>query len=236
MLFAVPRQVGLTSRRTRRKPPPLQPHPPMRKLIAASLLTVAIAAGTAEAQYMPVGPQQNVSLSTVLTGGWSQCYAAPMNVYIGDNAENVLNVCTAQYIMMAGRATGSQNFLLLAMGPLAAVTQNTGAGTSNTNLVNGSEWYFAPNWSWGFAGAGDATSQFQCDTQAGVDRMCLHTINNAGGYRIGNIQGLNNSTDYEKVFFQSAGVVATPEPASIVFMATGLVGIIAIRRRRNRQA
>ena len=71
-----------------------------RSLLAAATL---LCAGVAQANptYLPVGPQTGVSLGTITGGGWTQCYAATMSVYIGDHAEQVLQACSGDLLMMA---------------------------------------------------------------------------------------------------------------------------------------
>jgi hypothetical protein len=204
-------------------------------LLSLSLLLCSGLAFAGTLTYTPVGPQTNVAISTVTDGGWTQCYAATMDVFIGDNAENVLSVCSGDYLMMAGRETGSDTLLLLAEAPYADTIFNTGMNTDQVHEANGSGWYFAANWSWGFSGLSESMYKSECDTAEGADKMCLHTVGQAGGFRIGGITSLNGSTDYEKVFFvaNASAVSDTPEPATAALLGLGLAALLASRGRKR---
>lgn len=204
------------------------------KILAFTTLALAAAAAQAEPTYLPVGAQANVSLSTVTLGGWTQCYASSFGTPIGNAAENVLNACQGDYLMMAGRATGANTFLALAAALRSETIQETG-NTSVTHVANGANWWFSDLWSWGFTAAGDTVSNGSCDTSTSPLSMCLHTLNWTGGYRINNIMGLNGSNAYEKVFFVASrdGGNAVPEPGALAMVGLGLAAMGAITRRRK---
>ena len=205
----------------------------MNKVLSA-IAGSLIACGTAFATptYLPSGPQANVAISTVTSGGWTACYSAAMGVAIGNAGEAVLDVCQGDFIMMAGRATGSQTLLSLAATTRADALIDTGDNTMVYHLSNGSNWWYSDSWSWGFAGASESPFNFECGTaDAG---MCLHTMSSLGGFSINRINGLNDSTAYEKLFFVADRGNGVPEPGALALVSLALLGVTAVRRHSTR--
>lgn len=154
-----------------------------KKLFGGLAVALSLGAGSAHALFLPSGPQAGLSVATITGGGWTQCYAATMSVFIGNDAENVLNVCSGDYLMMAGRETGASTFLIAAAALRSDTIIDTGHN-STTHVANGSNWWYSDDWSWGFTDINDTVNNDECDVSASPSSMCLHTLNGAGGYRI----------------------------------------------------
>jgi hypothetical protein len=213
----------------------------MKTIIWKGVLAIGICsiAANAQALVMPVGPQNDVNINTVLNDwGWTLC---DTRAYSAGNAGGFSSLdasCSGfDSIMLAGRIIGSEILDVLAATGLTDATTDTGAANNGlTTTSNGSEWYYNTNYSWGFAGLGDSVNKFECDTAASGerDRLCWHTLaSNVGGYRSGSNLGLNNSEAFEKlVFVANSNSVPVPVPGVIALMGLGLVGIGYQRRKQ----
>lgn len=206
-------------------------------VIAAAALGFAALPGVASAAYLPTGVQNNVALSTVTGGGWTQCYSSTYGQILGSTYDAALSGCSGSRLMLAARESGSSTLLLLAQAAYADVTFNT--GTSNvTHNANGVEWYYGANFSWGFAQGGDSVSRSECDTNNtnAAQRLCWHTLSFVGGWRAGAATGLNNSGAYERLIFVSNAGGGVPEPAAWAMMLAGFGLVGGAMRRREKGA
>ena len=104
------------------------------------------------ADYLPSGPQTNVSIGTVTGGGWSLCYSATMGTPFGNAASVTLANCGAgSQIMLAGRETGSNTLLVLAQTSKADAFADTGAADNGIfTTSNGADWFYSDLYSWGY--------------------------------------------------------------------------------------
>jgi hypothetical protein len=151
--------------------------------------------------YSPVGPQTNVNPATVTDGGWTQCYSGPYNI----NANpKWLNDCNGTDVMVACREVGAKSIKLLAWAPKADVMFDTGNNSDQLHVANGSGWYYNTDGktSMGFVAAGDSVQKNNCDTAnsgSNDKRLCWHF--NAGGYRCGEVDGLNGNAGWERILY-----------------------------------
>ena len=167
------------------------------------------------ADYYPSGIQQNVSEQTLINNGWTKFYEQTYATIIG-TSETLIRP-SGGYVILAGKAVGSETILLAAAAPTAQVFTQTVQNTPQ--LINGTYWYYTlgisitdVGGSIGFAPTPSIT-QNAADIEEGVQRLSWHVTGTEGGYRIGNITNLNYSTAYLKqVWTWSPAPAAVPAP------------------------
>ena len=153
------------------------------------------------ADYYPTGIQQNVSEQTLRDNGWTLFYQETYAVPISPLASEIKP--SGQYVILTGKAVGSSTLPVLAAAPTAQVFTETVINTPQ--LINGTYWYNTPSQSIGFAPTNiiiqtqaDAyESTFWGDTESSPLRLSWHLYGD-GGWRLGDVLMLNNSTDYFK--------------------------------------
>ena len=213
----------------------------------------------AHASFIPVGVQENVSVSTVQgSWGWQVAYSGLYrdNVSIADV---FAAVPAGSYVMYAARPVGALNYTLLAAASESDARTYTSLNTTTT--ANGAQWYYN-GWSMGFAGLGDSITQNSADTQdsslptgtlptgtlpTGINgnlRLSWHTSANFGnnevptvmngGWRAGRTDQLNESTEWERAVLYAP----VPEPSTYVAgamlaVAFSVQGLRSLRRRQQ---
>ena len=179
-------------------------------------LRAAGASASGTPLYYPSGPQVNVPTTLVTDGGWTQCYNQAFNGSGTTLETQVLANCTGTYILAAGRATGSGTLMLAAAAPRASVFTATTGNT--TTAANGSNWYYVTGSAMGFSSS--TVSLGQCDGfYIRAYSFCTH-LTASGGYRIGSLTGLNGSSAYERVYYQSNGTTVTGQQTNDVTLTT----------------
>lgn len=200
--------------------------------LIASLTSVMPAHASLEPAYYPSGPQQNVSKQTLIDGGWELCWSGLYDA--SDSMQNIFDSCTGTYIIYAAGETDADTYLLAAAGERTSVFTETALNETVEN--NGSFWYlnYRSNGGGGSMGfAPDSTiTQTSADTSNLSDplRLSWHTedgdgscgaLTICGGWRVGTIQWLNGSSQYERAIWQASErpepVVETLEPEPVQF-------------------
>ena len=155
--------------------------------------------------FLPYGPQIDVPASLVNSGGWTECFKRAYQDPLNSNTVTSImdSHCVGSNIMLACRKENSETIKLLAWAPRSCVfTSTAGKIPTATTNCKGTEWYFAKDWSWGFASGGDAVKRNQCDVETGNQekRLCFQTINRGVGFVCGDSGGYPKN--YELLVFQ----------------------------------
>jgi hypothetical protein len=137
--------------------------------------------------------------------GWSVCYQ--------DTYDNILEVdeiqsrCTKAIIMLACGEVGSTDYTVVAHAPREDVFFYTGSeNKSNTpHVANGVGWYFANDWSMGFAPERVTIYRYSCDikTEKVEERLCWHSVGYDGGFSCGVQRWINDSKSWERFVLEA---------------------------------
>jgi len=177
-------------------------------------LFTAFGVQTSHADYYPTGIQQNVSEQTLINNGWTKFYENSYGAPLGYSG-TILRP-TGKYVILSGKAAGSNTIMLAAAAPTVDVFTQTVVNTPQ--LINGTYWYYTQNIWEGIGAIGFAPSNQILTGPADVYdlsdplRMSWHLDPVTAGWRLGDIQWLEVSTDYLKQVWTWNGPEA-PAPA-----------------------
>jgi hypothetical protein len=181
--------------------------------VAGVVSTVVASVGpapTAAQSYAPVGPQAEVSMATVESGGWSRCFSTSYKNWIRHWLPAIDEGCAGERLMLAC-ADEADKLQVLAQAPWDDVFFDAGTGATSSHDANGSQWYFSlggsdeAGWAWGFAKEGDTLNRTNCDTAVGdfpAQRLCWHLNPDVGGYRCGGTENLNGDTTFSRILYR----------------------------------
>jgi hypothetical protein len=130
----------------------------------------------------------------------SACSICHSVTYSVATTASVLNACTGPFLFVGALYSGATTFTLGAWGPVSEVLTTTVVNTPH--LYNGVYWYFTDGTSFGFS-LNPSVSQSSGDTGSTDPyyRLSWHLDGSSGGYRAGNVLGLNGDTTYSKVIY-----------------------------------
>lgn len=159
---------------------------------------------TISADYNASGPQVDVPQQALV--GWEPCWSSTYAEGGSSLALIASNLCPGKNLMLACRPVDSDTFTLLAHAPREDVLTDT-SNSNEPHLANGSAWYYATAWSWGFAREGDPINRQSCDNLEQPhpeERLCWHTSSNDvdAGYRCG-VKIVEGDPMWERVILQS---------------------------------
>ena len=105
--------------------------------------------------YLPYGPQSNVSLLSVTSSGWINCYLDSYGDEKSESLDIIFNAfCTAQYLMLACKKRGNENIDVLAWGGRNHILFHI-ENEYKFHTIQGTKWIYHNSSYLGFAGPND---------------------------------------------------------------------------------
>lgn len=140
------------------------------------------------------GVLKNVSLTQMMNDGFKigmmELYSEPS---VFDDFQKFKEF---RLVGVAARKKDDDNLILVGVGKGKKVFKET-TSVNKTNFDNGCYWYYMKNKSMGFSNV-DKVELESADTVDGEMRISWH-LEGSGGFRIGNLKGLNKSAEFEKI-------------------------------------
>jgi hypothetical protein len=225
------------------------------KMLKAALVGLVLSvSGFANAGLIPVGIQNDTSVSSILNDGWSYLYRE--NVGLTSNISDVFgNLSNNDWIIVAGIRNSDD--MVLAHAAITWGEFSMYTTQNQTHTFNGADWYYNGN-SMGFTAIGDAINQTSADTSSfvnGNQGLSIHTNYISGshgqssfnsqssavsptlfgsGYRVGSAYVGNSGTEHDFAFFVMNSDPATvPEPSTLAIFALGVMGLAARRFKKQ---
>ena len=166
------------------------------------------------ASYLPDGPQIDVPVSTLTSGGWTQCHTELYSNHLDDaQVDAIQEKCNKAKTFMACKEVGSDTLTLAAWANTATVFAVTDDDpdcfdSCQSQVEAGTRWYRNPL-DWGFAAAdnslyldvGEIGDAYEPGT--GGTRLSIIVNDYDGGYRCGETTYLYDGDNWERVFFHA---------------------------------
>ena len=150
-----------------------------------------------------------MNMNSSLLRGWSQCYQGLYNDPLyGSRLTNILTQCVRSKLFLAcGLLSSSNIYSTGAMASRQDVLYNCSTNVNCSRVSNDVQWYFSPNYSWGFANQSVLIHRSWCDdeTTFPVSRLCWHTFPGYDGYRCGStlFNFPHNGSLWQRIIWQT---------------------------------
>jgi hypothetical protein len=157
--------------------------------------------------YPFVGISNNIPISTLTNKGYSYVYNKPYtHITTSSEMDEIKSLCLPTTVLcLGGRDITNDVLLVISCALCDDILSQTARNTPN--LYNGAYWYYTPNVggarSIGFA-PNTTILQFNVDIfdQSNNQRVSWYLTGTYGGWRLGSLTGLDQSSHYNKVILK----------------------------------
>ena len=198
---------------------------------------VAACSGTPDTEVLSFsGIRNDVTVDELELGGFEQCwsenYIEGRTPITNDRVDpltdevqpSIRNRCTENVLVVGCREAGTNALRVAAMGEQDGIfTETEFADRTPENIHNGVNWYFNPDYAWGFAPAGADLDVFTCDRvvdDQSNQRVCWYTSDDRvrPGYRCGDVI-VRQGQAWERLIYQRVGTLTRGAIGEVICQA-----------------